>query len=504
MQGSLPTSDFPLPTSHLPPPMTLSISSITKRFGSLVANEDISMELTPGSLHAVLGENGAGKSTLMKTLAGMLNPDSGAVTLNGHPVPLGSPRKALEAGIGMLNQEPLVCLPFTAAENFRLGSNRTGRQAAAEMTSIGIRLGFRLDPSASTRAMSIGERQQLEITRLLSAGVRVLILDEPTSGITAGQRRDLFAALRTLAEEGLIVLFVSHKLEEVNELCRSVTVMRRGRVVGSTDLPRPEHELVQMMFERAAPLPSRSPAPGDGAIVAELSGVEAEVGRSPIADANLRVRTGEVIGLAGLEGSGQAAILRALAGAARIRRGRIIVNGSDFTGRPQRSFIAAGVALLAGGRLEEGLMPGLTIAEHLELASGTSFAIDWPAATQRSRDVIQTFRVKGEPATRVEQLSGGNQQRLLLALLAPQLRLLLMEHPTRGLDLESAAYVWSRLLDRRHGGTALVFASADLDELLAYSDRIHVCFDGRVIAERVATDTTVDELGALIGGRVSP
>lgn len=502
MQGAHPTSHSPLPTSHSPLPMTLSISSITKRFGSLVANEDVSMELPPGSLHAVLGENGAGKSTLMKTLAGMLTPDSGVVTINGQILPLGSPRKALEAGIGMLNQEPLVCLPFTASENFRLGSKRTSRQAAAEMTSIGSRLGFRLDPSASTRAMSIGERQQLEITRLLGAGVRVLILDEPTSGITAGQRHDLFAALRTLATEGLIVLFVSHKLEEVNELCRSVTVMRRGRVVGNTDLPRPEQELVEMMFERAAPLPTRSPAPGDGTIVAELIGVEGEVG-SPIADANLRVRSGEVIGLAGLEGSGQASILRALAGATRIRRGRVIVNGNDFTGRPQRSFAAAGVALLPGGRLEEGLLPGLTISEHLELGSGTSFAIDWPAATQRSRDVIQTFRVKGEPTTRVEQLSGGNQQRLLLSLLAPQLRLLLMEHPTRGLDLESAAYVWSRLLDRRHGGTAIVFASADLDELLTYSDRVHVCFNGRVIAERVATDTTVDELGALIGGSVS-
>ncbi|MGH9195839.1 MAG: ATP-binding cassette domain-containing protein, partial [Acidimicrobiia bacterium] len=171
--------------------MTLTISSITKRFGDLVANDNVSLELKPGSLHAVLGENGAGKSTLMKILAGMLIPDAGSVMLDGQTIPSGSPRKALAEGIGMLNQEPLVCLPFTAAENFRLGSNRGNRRAAEEMTRIGSRFGFRLDPAASTRTLSIGERQQLEVTRLLAAGVRVVILDEPTSGITAGQRRDL-------------------------------------------------------------------------------------------------------------------------------------------------------------------------------------------------------------------------------------------------------------------------------------------------------------------------
>jgi general nucleoside transport system ATP-binding protein len=497
------SSHFPLPTSHSPLLMTLTVSSITKRFGDLVANDNVSLELKPGSLHAVLGENGAGKSTLMKILAGMLVPDAGSVMLDGRTIPSGSPRKALAEGIGMLNQEPLVCLPFTAADNFRLGSKRGNRHAAEELTLIASRFGFRLDPGAATRTLSIGERQQLEITRLLAAGVRVLILDEPTSGITAGQRHDLFAALRTLASEGLIVLFVSHKLEEVNQLCRSITVMRRGRVVGSSELPRSESELVEMMFERAAASPVRSPATSDGNIVAELEDVEAGAGRSEIIGANLRVRAGEVIGLAGLEGSGQATLLRALAGIAAIRRGRVIIKGVDLTGHSQRRFASGGVALLPGGRLEEGLLPGLTISEHLELASGSAFAIDWKAATDRSSEIIETFRVKGQPESRVEQLSGGNQQRLLLALLPPKLSLLLMEHPTRGLDLESAAYVWRRLLDRRQSGTAIVFASADLDELLTYSDRVLVCFEGRVIAERNALETTVDEIGTLIGGRVS-
>lgn len=483
--------------------MTLSVTGITKRFGTLVANDNVSIHLQPGSLHAVLGENGAGKSTLMKILAGMLVPDSGSVSLDGREIPMGSPREALAAGIGMLNQEPLVCLPFTAAENFRLGSDHTDRRAGGEMMRIASRFGFRLSPTAITRSLSIGERQQLEITRLLAARVRVLILDEPTSGITAGQRRDLFEALRTLAAEGLIVLFVSHKLEEVNELCRSVTVMRRGRVVGSSDLPRSENELVAMMFERAAIPPTRSPAASNSTIVAELDRVQAGTGRGEIIDANLKVRAGEVIGLAGLEGSGQATLLRALAGTAAIRRGRVIIKRVDRTGHRPRRFAAGGVALLPGGRLEEGLLPGMTISEHLELASGDKFFVDWQAADHRSDQVIKAFRIVGQPESRVEQLSGGNQQRLLLGLLPGKLSLLLMEHPTRGLDLESAAYVWRRLLDRRQGGTAIVFASADLDELLTYADRVLVCFDGRVIAERNAEDTTVEEIGNLIGGRVS-
>jgi simple sugar transport system ATP-binding protein len=438
----------------------------------------------------------------MKILAGTLHPDGGKVLLDGREVPLGSPRAALEAGIGMLSQEPLVCLPFTAVENFRLGTAMSNRDAANQMKEVGQRLGFRLDPTASTRSLSVGERQQLEITRLLARGIKVLILDEPTSGITAGQRRDLFSALRTLAGQGLIVLFVSHKLEEVNELCRAVTVMRRGRVVGSGPLPLPEADLVRMMFEQVAAPTTRASLVGEGNAIAALAEVEAEAGRSAVTGVNLAVGPGEVIGLAGLEGSGQSALLRALAGTARIRHGRVIVGGSDLTRRSQRAFAGAGVALLPGGRLEEGLLPGLTITEHLEIAFGESFTIDWDVAAARSRDVIDTYRVKGTATTMVEQLSGGNQQRLLLSLLAPRLRLLLMEHPTRGLDLESAAYVWNRLLARREQGTAIVFASADLDELLTYADRIQVCFDGRIIAERRAAETSIGELGSLIGGHV--
>jgi simple sugar transport system ATP-binding protein len=482
--------------------MTLTVSGITKRFGNLVANDEISLELPAGTLHSILGENGAGKSTLMKILSGIVSPDSGSVMLDGIPIALGSPRQALAAGIGMLHQEPLVCLPFTAAENFRLGSRRSVAASGAELVETGSRFGFKLDPTAVTRSLSIGERQQLEIVRLLAAGIKVLILDEPTSGITVNQRQELFAALHRLAAEGLTVLFVSHKLEEVNELCTSVTVLRRGRVVGTSALPRREEDLVEMMFEQGSLIPTRAPASEGGAIVAELSAVSSGDERTGIAEADLQVNAGEVIGLAGLEGSGQGSLLRALAGTGAIHRGRVTIGGRDVTHRPtQRA--AAGISFLPGGRLEEGLLPGLTITEHIELASNTARFVDWEAARGRAAEAIDAFRIKGSPDSAADQLSGGNQQRLLLALLPAKLKLLLMEHPTRGLDLDSAAYVWGRLLERRNDGTAIIFSSADIDELLTYSDRILVLFEGRIISRLAARDTDAEEVGTLIGGRVT-
>ena len=483
--------------------MTLLVSDITKRFGNLVANDGINLELPAGTLHSILGENGAGKSTLMKILSGIVSPDGGSVVLDGSPITLGSPQQALAAGIGMLHQEPLVCLPFTAAENFRLGSRRSVAESSAELVETGRRFGFKLDPAAVTRSLSIGERQQLEIVRLLAAGIKVLILDEPTSGITVNQRRELFAALHRLASDGLTVLFVSHKLEEVNELCTSVTVLRRGRVVGTSNLPRREEDLVDMMFEQGSLIPTRAPATEGGAVVAELTAVSSGDERTGIVQADLQVAQGEVIGLAGLEGSGQGSLLRALAGTAAIQRGRVTIGGRDVTHRSAQRAAEAGISFLPGGRLEEGLLPGLSITEHIELASNSARFVDWDAAGVRAAEAIDAFRIKGSPDSAADQLSGGNQQRLLLALLPPKLKLLLMEHPTRGLDLDSAAYVWGRLLERRKHGTAIIFSSADIDELLTYSDRILVLFEGRIIARLAARDTDAEEVGTLIGGRVT-
>ena len=483
--------------------MALELRNIHKHFGSVRANDGITMTVEAGRLHGLLGENGAGKSTLMKVLSGFHEADSGEVVLDGQTIDLRSPRDAMTAGIGMLHQDPLVFLPFSVLDNFILGSEDTDRSAAIrELEDLATRFGFSFDPDAPVRTLTVGERQQLEIIRLLRLGARVLILDEPTTGISATQRQELFATLRTLAEEGLIVIFVSHKLEEVDELCTEVTVMRTGKIVGGTALPVAPERLVEMMFGKVVAFSDRSEVPiGEGSAV-RLDTLSISDRFTSIKDLTLSVRPGEVIGLAGLEGSGQQAFLRTCAGLLSPVSGALSVGGKDLTGASYHDFLDAGAHFLPAGRLEEGLVEGLTITEHFVLASGSSdFIVDWSQAEALAGEKVEAHSIKGTPQSTAESLSGGNQQRLLLAMMPPDLRLLLMEHPTRGLDIESADWMWGQILRRRESGTAIVFASADLDELLRYSDRIMVFFGGRVFKTLDTADASGDQLGHLIGGR---
>ncbi len=485
--------------------MALELREIHKHFGEVRANDGISLTVEAGTLHGLLGENGAGKSTLMKVLSGFHSADSGEVVLDGEQVRLASPDDAIRAGIGMLHQDPLVFLPFSVLDNFVLGSpggwRVDRRQAAAELAELAGRFGFELRPDAPARTLTVGERQQLEIVRLLWLGARVLILDEPTTGISASQREKLFATLRTLASDGMIVIFVSHKLEEVEQLCERVTVMRRGKVVGEAEMPVPAETLVEMMFGQAVEAGTR-PAVTLGAPRLELAEVRTGQGLLSEAPLSLSVQEGEVVGLAGMEGSGQRALLRICAGLESPAFGRVVVGSADLTGKRYRRFLGAGVKYLPAGRLEEGLIAGLSITEHFVLAGeGRSFFVDWDAARDHARERIDHYTIKGTDVSPAEALSGGNQQRLLLAMLPAHLQVLLMEHPTRGLDIESADWVWEQLLARRADGTAIVFASADLDELLRYADRIAVFFAGEVLDVLDAGDATVEEIGHLMGGR---
>jgi general nucleoside transport system ATP-binding protein len=483
--------------------MALELRNIHKHFGSVRANNGITMSVEAGTLHGLLGENGAGKSTLMKVLSGFHEADVGEVILDGELLDLSSPRTAMAAGIGMLHQDPLVFLPFSVIDNFVLGSDNIDRAAAAdELKTLADRFGFSFDPQAPTRTLTVGERQQLEILRLLRLGAKVLILDEPTTGISTEQRLKLFATLRTLAEDGLIVIFVSHKLEEVDALCTEVTVMRRGTVVGGTQLPVASERLVEMMFGKIVAFSDRDEVAMGESSALRLQNLSASDRLTSIEDLTVDVRAGEVIGLAGLEGSGQQTLLRACAGLLAPTSGSITVGDTQLSGRPYPDFLESGVHFLPAGRLEEGLVQGLTVTEHFVLASGsTDFFVDWDAAEQLADDKVVTNSIRGTTASTAESLSGGNQQRLLLAMMPPELQLLLMEHPTRGLDIESADWVWGQILKRRETGTAIVFASADLDELLRYSDRIIVFFGGRVFKVAQASDLDGDLLGHLIGGR---
>ncbi len=485
--------------------MALEIRDIHKHFGPVRASDGVSFTVEEGSLHGILGENGAGKSTLMKILSGFYGADSGEITLNGELLDLESPADAIRSGVGMLHQDPLVFLPLTVLENFALASPGPIRldraEARDELARVSSDLGFTFDPSRLAGSLTIGERQQLAITRLMWLGAKVLIFDEPTTGISATQRLQLFATLRKLAETGLIVLFVSHKLEEIEELCDSVTVIRHGKVVYGAEMPVPPETLVEKMFGKVFVEQDHEAVPlGDTLL--RLSNAVLQEGTTHIEDLNLEVAAGEVIGLAGLEGSGQRALLRACAGLLEPEAGVLALNGTDLTSASYRQHLAAGIHYLPAGRLEEGLVRGISITEHLVLASDDkSFFVDWKAAEQVAEGEISDYSIKGRPSSHVQALSGGNQQRLLLAMIPDIVKLLLLEHPTRGLDVESAAYVWTRLLARRTDGTSIIFGSADLDELLRYSDRIVVFFGGKIFAVRDASQIDGEELGYLIGGK---
>ena len=491
--------------------MQVQLQHIHKRFGLVQANHDISLTVEGGMILGLLGENGAGKSTLMKVLSGFITADSGQILLDGRATHFTSPADALRAGVGMLHQDPLDFPPLRLLENFILGRDgKLGqRQAEAgrDFRALCQQFGFDLDPQAFVSDLSVGERQQLEIVRLLWLGARTLILDEPTTGISAPQKVKLFATLRQLAAEGKSVIFVSHKLEDVEALCHRVAVLRQGALVGETAAPFSAAHLIQLMFGQEITVPERPSVPL-GQPLLELRQLLVGDGRMQMGPLDLTIAAGEVIGLAGLEGSGQQLLMQACAGLLAPQAGEIVVEGVQLAHQPYGRFLNARVAFLPADRMAEGLVPGLTIAEHVVLTqhrrqadAPRQWRIDWGAAKQAARSRIQAFNIKGWPETPVETLSGGNQQRVLLSLLPDPLRLIIMEHPTRGLDIESAQAIWGMLLERRRSGTAVLFSSADLDEVFQYSDRIAVCFDGQVTAVLPAQETSVEELGYLIAGK---
>ncbi|MCA9867700.1 MAG: ATP-binding cassette domain-containing protein [Anaerolineae bacterium] len=470
------------------------------------ANDGISMVLEPGKIYALVGENGAGKSTLMKILSGYQPPTGGEILLDGRPVEFHSPADALAKGVGMLYQDPLDMPPFRVIDNYLLGRDSRVRlnykDARTELENLAQRYNFHIDPNATIDSLSMGERQQLELVRLLAGGAQVLILDEPTTGISAEQKEILFESMRKMTrEEGKTVILVSHKLEEVQELCLYAYVLRRGRLEGEQELPCLNEALVEMMFGQV-PQRTRRPAFAVGEPVLELQDVSIESYQLNIPNINLSVRAGEIFGFAGLEGSGQRQVMQVCSGLLSPTGGRVRLNGEDVTGwsfhRRQRD----GMGYVPAGRLEEGLVAGLTLTEHLVLARpDKKFFVDWKANQVEMGERISTYQIVGRPETTADALSGGNQQRLLFSLLNTPLKLLLLEHPTRGLDVRSADYTWQLLYKRREHGTAILFISADLDEIIEHSDRIAV-FSGGVMSRVLDTQsTTAEELGHLIGGQ---
>jgi ABC-type uncharacterized transport system ATPase subunit len=485
--------------------MRIALDNIHKYYRDVHANDGIHLKIAEGSIHGILGENGAGKSTLMKILAGYVRKSEGRITLNDLPVEYEGPSQATRLGIGMLYQDPLDFASLTVLDNFMVERCRGFFAEKAhhrlQLLDLAKNLGFQLNPNGRVSELTLGERQQLELLRLLALGVEVLILDEPTTGISSIQRRILFAALKKLTHQKKTILLVSHKLEDVEILCHRVTVLRSGRVAGEMDLPFDTNRVLNWMFGSMTAQPSCSRVePGSPVLVME--GVSGSGGRAGVQACNLSVRKGEVVALAGLAGSGQETFLRLAAGLKRPREGTIRLGDEIMTGKDHHAFKAHGVSFIPAARLEEGLIPGLTITEHFALRQQQGIKVLWKAAQRMAKERIKRFRILGRPSSKPESLSGGNQQRLLLALIPEEPFLLLLENPTRGLDMESIRWVWDHLRGYVNRGTGIIFSSMELEEIIQVADRVVVFFDGAVVKDVRASDTDLNELGQAMAGRV--
>ncbi len=488
--------------------MQIELINIHKHYGPVRANDGVSLTIRPGSIHGILGENGAGKSTLMKILTGFACKTSGTTLIDGRTLDIDTPAMAARYQIGMLHQEPLDFPALSALDNFMIGRvSGLSRQITShrhELITISDQLGFTLDPDAQVGRLTVGERQQLEIMRLLALDIRVLILDEPTTGISQTQKDILFTSLKTLAADGKSVLLVSHKLEDVMALCDEVTVMRQGKVSGRMTTPFDVDQLLQMMFGTLPSPPVRHPAT-PGKPVLTLSKVTAPGGRAGLDNCNATIRTGEIVGLAGLEGSGQGVFLRVAAGLTHPTRGTVTFNDKILNGTGYHDFKKRGGAFIPASRIEEGLIPGLTISEHFNLNEKKShFLTAGKTALKHAKESISQFNIKGRPEMDAAALSGGNQQRLLLSLLPESPTVLLLENPTRGLDLGSGHWVWRHLQAQAARGTAIVFSSSELDEIMMVADRTIVFYNGSMVMDIPAHKADAETLGRAVAGGTGP
>ncbi len=389
--------------------MKVELRGIHKYFGSNHANNDITLTIPSGTIQGILGENGAGKSTLMKILSGFIHADEGEILLDGKPVKISSPAEAIRHGIGMLHQDPLDFPPMRVLDNFLLGLPGglfpNQKEATQDLNLLQKEFGFALDPERYVDSLTVGERQQLEIMRLLFLNARVFILDEPTTGISAAQKRKLFDTLKKLPEQAITTIFVSHKLEDVEDLCDQVAVLRQGKLVGEMRKPFDAKKLVGMMFGKEVPLAAKQNSSQEKSVLS-VHDVSLEDTRLKLKDVSFEACAGEVIGLAGMEGSGQDLFLRACAGLTRTVAGNVTVSGSDLTGKPYHVYKKHGVEYLPAARLEEGLVPGLSLADHFTLAEEQQgMFINRERGRRLAEERIKSFNIKGTPLSPVESLS---------------------------------------------------------------------------------------------------
>jgi simple sugar transport system ATP-binding protein len=494
----------------------LSLEGITKAYPGVVANDGISLDLFAGEIHALVGENGAGKTTLVGAIHGLHQPDAGRILLDGEPVTMPSPRAALARGLGYVQQHFSLIPTLTVAENLVLALRGSPQavgigEAADRIEELGERYGLRVDPHALVADLSVGLQQRAELLKALAREARVLTLDEPNSLLAPQEWDELERVLRRLAESGVGILLISHKLDEVLRVADRISVLRRGRLVATLPAAEAtEQQLAELMVGTLQQPVTRDgasrPRAGEPLLVVEDLWVEGDRGEDAVAGVTLTARAGEVLGIAGVEGSGQVELTEALCGARPMKRGTIRLDGRDISSAGVRERRALGLAHVPADRREGGLVGTLSVAENLALPTigehGRFGFLDRRAIRHRAEELIGTFdvRVPG-PDTLVNALSGGNQQKVVLAReLSRPLRVLLCCYPTWGLDVAAAAAVQRQVLALRDRGAAVVYASVELDELLAVTDRIVVLNRGRIAGEIATAEATADRLGLMMAG----
>ena len=495
----------------------IEMREITKIFGQFVANDKINLHLRRGEIHALLGENGAGKSTLMNMLAGLLEPTSGEIAVNGQVVKLDSPSKAASLGIGMVHQHFMLVEAFTVAENIILGSEITKngvldiKKAIQEIKELSEKYGLAVDPSAKVEDISVGAQQRVEILKTLYRGADILIFDEPTAVLTPAEIDELMIIMKNLVKEGKSIILITHKLDEIRAVSDRVTVIRRGKSIETVEIAgATNQDLAEMMVGRSVSFTTEKNPPQPKEVILSIKDLVVNENRGipAVKNLSLDVRAGEIVGIAGIDGNGQSELIQAITGLRKVKSGTINIKGKDVVGLPPRKITEMKVSHVPEDRHRDGLVLDLTISENIALQTyykeplSKNGILNYTNIHNYARKLMDEFDVRAAndyvPAS---ALSGGNQQKAIIAREVDRdPDLLIVSQPTRGLDVGAIEYIHKRLIGERDKGKAVLVVSFELDEILNLSDRIAVIHDGKIQGIVTPAETNKQELGILMAG----